>query len=528
MRTGKSKFSLLDRRMNVLLVFLLFAQQVVCGLFALFAALFNNDWALSSFYLLPLNTQLANADFVARTWITFFILLNLVIPMSLFVSLEFIKIFQAKLMEADLQMSEMRDDHWVHMIAKTSNLNQELSQLDMIFSDKTGTLTCNKMEFKKAWVNGVVYNEEKISGSMLVFLREHAHEQEKSIEQHKFMLKEFCMCILLNNAVVPEIVDTRTGERSYSGPSADEVALLKCIRVNGFHLLERTNKGVLVEVLGKRQFYEILASLEFSSERKRSSVIVRDPQGQIMLYTKGADTIMFPRAANRHIIEPMSEALIQFSTEGLRTLVMGCKQLSEQEYSEWAVRYQEASESLVNRRYLVGTVSNELERQLLLVGCTGIEDKLQENVPESIDFLLKAGFQVWVLTGDKTETAINIAYSANVLHKENVELRITDPINKRHCQEKFEIARQVIVKNAKKNVEYALIIDTKALKHALTPELEALFIGIVKQCKSAVCCRCTPLQKAKVTRLVERRLKKKALAIGDGVNDVSMIQSCSK
>jgi magnesium-transporting ATPase (P-type) len=142
MRNGKSKFSLLDKRLNWLLLFLLIAQQVICAIFVTLAALFQNNTVLNSFYIRPLLNYTANATSIASDWVTYFILLNLVIPMSLFVSLEFIKAFQAKLMEADNEMIGYRDDGtFVRMIAKTSNLNQELSQLDIIFTDKTGTLT---------------------------------------------------------------------------------------------------------------------------------------------------------------------------------------------------------------------------------------------------------------------------------------------------------------------------------------------------------------------------------------------------
>jgi phospholipid-transporting ATPase len=523
MRDGKSKFSLLDKRLNWLLLFLLIAQQVICAIFVTLAALFQNNTVMNSFYIRPLLNYYANATSIISDWVTYFILLNLVIPMSLFVSLEFIKAFQAKLMEADNEMIGYRDDgSYVRMIAKTSNLNQELSQLDIIFTDKTGTLTENKMEFASSWIAGTYFNAPS---QVLTALSERVIEPD-----FRRVLHEYWMCILLNHASIPETKDTNDPDSIvYTGPSADENALLRAARDCGYKLLDRTSSGLYVEVLGEKIFYEVLVTLDFTSERKRSSVIVRSQtDGKIILYTKGADTIMFERTYGD--VEGMTDALSRFSIEGLRTLVMSYRELTLEEFDEWMVKYTEANNTIVNRKYLVGKVSNELERNLELLGCSGIEDKLQEGVPEAIDFLLRASFQVWVLTGDKTETAVNISYSANVLRKgETIEIRVQEPHSRDHCEQKFDKAIEFLETNRLKldQFEFALVIDTRALKYALTPQLQEKFLKVVSYCKSAICCRCTPLQKARVARLVETKQKKKGLAIGDGVNDVSMIQSCT-
>jgi phospholipid-transporting ATPase len=377
------------------------------------------------------------------------------------------------------------------------------------------------MEFSSSWVGGTFFSSPQ---SVLTSLSDQVVDL-----QSRRLLHEFWLCVLLNHAAIPEWKTpdcTNPDEIIYSGPSADENALLRAARDCGYKLLERTNSGLLVEVLGEKLFYEILVTLDFSSERKRSSVVTKSPDGKIVVYTKGADTIMLERTYGE--TKGMIDALSQFSTEGLRTLVMAYRELDIEDYNEWMIKYTEANNSIVNRKYLVGRVSNELERNLELLGCTGIEDKLQDGVPHTIDFLLRAGFQVWVLTGDKTETAVNISYSANVLKKgETIEIRIQSPRNRDHCEQKLDKALQFLENNRSKldQFEFALIIDTKALKYALTPQLEQKFISVVTRCKSAICCRCTPLQKARVTKLVESRLKKKGLAIGDGVNDVSMIQS---
>ncbi|KAL0480091.1 phospholipid-transporting ATPase [Acrasis kona] len=512
MKHAKSKFSLLDKRLNVLLVTLLLAQQAACIVLFSLAAWFQDQVAYQSFYLRPVVNYYANVTSVISDWATYFILLNLVIPLSLFVSLEFVKMFQAKLMQADVQMTAVTDDgHTVGMTAKTSNLNQELSQLDIIFSDKTGTLTENKMEFCSLWCDGVFY---------------HSDQDVTSCLSDNNLLHEYLMCVLLNHSSIPEGVGD---DFKYSGPSADENALLMAAARVGYRVLDRTNGGLLVEVRGNKYFYEIVASLDFNSDRKRSSVIVKsEHDNRCVLYTKGADMVMFERSnkCNHDIVA----ALGDYCSKGLRTLVMASRELDRQELDQWLVQYHEANQSIQNRKYLVGRVSNQLERDLNVLGCSAIEDKLQDGVPESIDFLKRAGFQVWVLTGDKTDTAVNISYSANLLRKgETIEIRIQEPTSKAHCESKLRSALLFLDNNHSKLdlFEFALITDTRALKYALDGELCDLFLSLVSKCNAAICCRCTPLQKARVATLVETRLHKRGLAIGDGVNDVSMIQSCS-
>ncbi|KAL9649104.1 hypothetical protein ABK040_008481 [Willaertia magna] len=532
LKESKVKFSHLDRTLNRMLIFLLVSQQFICGLFALFSSLFQASDGVRSFYIRAVNPNYPSFVSVVLDWITGFLLLNLMIPMSLMVSLEFIKTFQAKLIEADNELKYGKFSAEV----KSSNLNQSLSQLDIIFSDKTGTLTQNEMKYSDSWVGGCYYSELESPGSMMNHLSKQLNwntsEDEPSASDtaayHAFLVKEFLLCLALNHSVIPER-DTNNPENIiYDGPSSDELALLEAARSNGFKLLQRTNAGLLVEINGEKKFYEVKATIDFSSDRKRMSVVVKTPEGKYICYVKGADSVMLKRArARKQFVHDLKVALETFSIRGLRTLVCARKEIPEQEFNFWYENYNKAIISLKNRDKQIAHSAADLEIDLQLLGCTAIEDKLQEEVPESIAFLKKAGFDIWVLTGDKTETAIEIGYRTNVLHKdETIEIRIRDAVSHKHVKKKMKIALDFLDRNKNKNFNYALIVDSKSLDFALE-KYEKQFLRIVKYVNSAVCCRLKPLQKARIVKLIESKLKKQSLSIGDGVNDVAMIQAAT-
>lgn len=187
----------------------------------------------------------------------------------------------------------------------------------------------------------------------------------------------------------------------FESQSTDETALLQEAKANGYSLLERTNYNICLNILGKKVNYSVLCTLDFTSERKRMSVIVKTPENKIMLYCKGADSVLFERSKNKDVVAGISKVVQSYSVSGLRTLVMGYRELTEKQFNEWFPLYKNAALEIHNREKSIALIADIIERDLILIGCTGIEDKLQEGVPETIDYLLRAGLQVWVLTGDK-------------------------------------------------------------------------------------------------------------------------------
>ncbi|XP_040304001.1 phospholipid-transporting ATPase IB isoform X4 [Herpailurus yagouaroundi] len=452
-------------------ILVLFGILLVMALVSSVGALYwNGSQGGKNWYIKKMDTT---SDNFGYNLLTFIILYNNLIPISLLVTLEVVKYTQALFINWDTDMYYLGND--TPAMARTSNLNEELGQVKYLFSDKTGTLTCNIMNFKKCSIAGVTY------GHFPELTREPSSD-------------DFCR-------IPPPPSDSC---------DFDDPRLLK--NIEDHHM-------------GQEQTFGILNVLEFSSDRKRMSVIVRTPSGQLRLYCKGADNVIFERLSkdSKYMEETLCH-LEYFATEGLRTLCVAYADLSEQEYEEWLKVYREASTILKDRAQRLEECYEIIEKNLLLLGATAIEDRLQAGVPETIATLLKAEIKIWVLTGDKQETAINIGYScrlvsqnmALILLKED-SLDATRAAITQHCTDLGNLL-------GKEN-DVALIIDGHTLKYALSFEVRRSFLDLALSCKAVICCRVSPLQKSEIVDVVKKRVKAITLAIGDGANDVGMIQT---
>lgn len=323
----------------------------------------------------------------------------------------------------------------------------------------------------------------------------------------------------------------------YKAESPDDAALVNAAKNAGFAFIKRKNKMLTVDVLGKEYEFELLNLLEFNSDRKRMSVILRRPApwNDIVLYCKGADNVIGQRL-DKHgqdgdIVKKTFDDVNVFSENGLRTLLLSYRILSEEEYEHWKKEIDDASTASEKRTEKIAQAQDKIEVNLKLLGATGIEDKLQEGVPQCIEDLRKAGIKVWVLTGDKLETAINIGYASNLL---DGDMRLwtvrggEDPEKILDCL--VQTSNQLDEIEADQDddssmQENALIIEGSALIHIFeTAESKEKLLAIAIRCKSVVCCRVSPLQKALVVQLVRKYHNVVTLAVGDGANDVSMIQ----
>jgi phospholipid-transporting ATPase len=283
------------------------------------------------------------------------------------------------------------------------------------------------------------------------------------------------------------------------------------------------------------------------------SAVVRGPDGKIKLYCKGADTVILERLSeNNPFVEPTLMHLEEYATEGLRTLCVAMREIPEDEYARWSQLYDKASTTLVNRSEELDRAAEMIEQDMFLLGATAIEDKLQDGVPDTIHTLQEAGIKVWVLTGDRQETAINIGYSCKLLNEE-MSLIVCNEENHWDTKNFLEAKLKEIsdVKNRGEDLEVmiqvahfrlsfflftdlfcvcllqplALVIDGRALTFALEKDIEKILFDLAVLCKAVVCCRVSPLQKALVVKLVKKYTHAILLAIGDGANDVSMIQA---
>ncbi|KAK4791374.1 hypothetical protein SAY86_031787 [Trapa natans] len=522
-------------------------------------------------------------------FVTAFMLYGYLIPISLYVSIEMVKFFQAIFINRDIDMYD--DVSGTPAQARTSNLNEELGQVDTILSDKTGTLTCNQMDFLKCSIAGTAYglksSEVEVAAAKqiaidleqeedVIFGPTRLGESEIELESivtpmegegNKKVLKGFgfedsrlmdgnwirepkakdillfLRILAVCHTAIPEI-NEETNEITYEAESPDEIAFLVAAREFGFEFFRRNQSSIYVregypssENPVERE-YKILNLLDFTSKRKRMSVIVRDEDGQVFLLCKGADSIIFDRLAKngRAYEEATTKHLNEYGESGLRTLALAYKRLDEVEYNAWNNEFVKAKTSIGgDREAILERLSDMMERNLVLVGATAVEDKLQKGVPQCIDKLAQAGLKIWVLTGDKMETAINIGFSCSLLRqgmrqicisitnseilaqdaqkaiKENILLQITN-------------ALQMVKLEKDPHAAFALIIDGKTLTYVLEDDMKSQFLGLAVDCASVICCRVSPKQKALVTRLVKEGTGKTTLAIGDGANDVGMIQ----
>uniref|UniRef100_A0A8C9MUH6 Phospholipid-transporting ATPase n=1 Tax=Serinus canaria TaxID=9135 RepID=A0A8C9MUH6_SERCA len=453
--------------------------------------------------------------------LTFIILYNNLIPISLLVTLEVVKFTQALFINWDIDMYYPETD--TPAMARTSNLNEELGQVKYLFSDKTGTLTCNIMNFKKCSIAGVTYGQLPPSTSeSCEFDDPRLLQNIENDHPTAVHIQEFLTLLAVCHTVVPE----RQGNTIiYQASSPDEGALVKGAKKLGYVFTGRTPHSVIIDALGKEKTFEILNVLEFSSNRKRMSVIVRTPSGQLRLYCKGADNVIFERLSkDSQYMEQTLCHLEYFATEGLRTLCIAYADLSEKSYREWLNVYNESSTVLKDRTQKLEECYEIIEKDLLLLGATAIEDRLQAGVPETIATLIKAEIKIWILTGDKQETALNIGYSCRLISQSmslilvnEDSLDATRASLTQHCTSLGE--------SLGKENDIALIIDGHTLKYALSFEVRQSFLDLALSCKAVICCRVSPLQKSEIVDMVKKHVNAITLAIGDGANDVGMIQT---
>ncbi|VEU19547.1 DEKNAAC100038 [Brettanomyces naardenensis] len=464
--------------------------------------------------------------------LTFWILYSNLVPISLFVTVEIVKYYQAYLISCDLDMYYEPTD--TPTVARTSALVDELGQIQYVFSDKTGTLTRNVMEFRACSIGGRCYIEKipedrqamVVDGIEMGYHNFEQLQTDRKDSRNHEVINQFLTLLASCHTVIPEVRDD--GSIKYQASSLDEGALVEGAAMLGYKFHIRKPSSIAISVNGAEETFELLNICEFNSTRKRMSSVFRCPDGTIKLYVKGADTVIFQRLSeNNEFVEATTRHLEDFAAEGLRTLCLAERVISEEEYRQWNQIYQEASVSLQNRSEKLDDAAEMIERDLYLLGATAIEDKLQDGVPETISVLQEAGIKVWVLTGDRQETAINVAMSCKLL-SEDMNLLIVNEDTKEATRENIVDKLNALHSNELSQDDInslALVIDGKSLGYALQEDLEDQFLELAVMCKAVLCCRVSPLQKALVVKLVKRKKKALLLAIGDGANDVSMIQA---
>eukprot|EP00191_Tetraselmis_sp_GSL018_P012504 CAMPEP_0177598192 /NCGR_PEP_ID=MMETSP0419_2-20121207/12185_1 /TAXON_ID=582737 /ORGANISM="Tetraselmis sp., Strain GSL018" /LENGTH=1412 /DNA_ID=CAMNT_0019090555 /DNA_START=264 /DNA_END=4502 /DNA_ORIENTATION=- len=659
-----------------------FMQFMLCAFFAVMAYTWKEVEGSKRYYFafdVFVEGNYRNpAVYIVINFLTFWILESYMVPISLFVTVEIVKFWQGFVF-VNKDPAMVCPETGEGAKCRNSNLMEDLGKIDYVFSDKTGTLTCNDMRMRQIAVKGVVYGQKEVKlesdapqddcqAAMEIFdpnmstcLQEFRRMTKwerwaksggssnnvlRLGSQHRLSLQErwrlsgegparqgsledsggsgqeagtgdkegacsrqwwpgdsssggsddgeearlartpsgldglhlidFWTNICVCHSLIVE-TDPDTGEKSVQGPSPDEVALVNCARQLGFTFVGRDVSSIYLDLQGEKLHYEILNVLEFTSDRRRMSVIARSPDGTIRLFTKGADATILGLVNQRSMDESLAAEtqrnLHKFARQGLRTLCLGTKVLSEEEWRAWDAKYQDAAADMGDRDQKTATVAGEIEKDLEFVGITAIEDKLQDGVPECIATLLDAGIRVWMITGDKRETAINIAVSCRLLKSPGdalvcaaeslleasqvLEKLLAEAQQLPEDEDIMKSNSRVLVRNsdgpngfkasARPATAKELVIDGPTLSHILGTELEPKLAKLGSLCASVVVCRASPSQKASIVRMMKsyekqqaasgaRRLKawyrrfqrdiqSKMLAIGDGANDVAMIQA---
>ncbi|XP_063771913.1 phospholipid-transporting ATPase IK isoform X2 [Pseudophryne corroboree] len=567
----------LDLMMNNIVV-IIFVFLVGCTLLLAIGSGFWAKWFQEKHnYIppLPSNTTPTYSAFLVFWGYT--ILMSTIVPMSMYITLEFIHLVHSMYIDWDLNMYFAEND--TPAKARSTSLNDLLGQVEYVFSDKTGTLTQNIMNFKKCCINGKLYgtnssNEKSLEAVSFSWnkyadkkfrfydqsLIDMVHQNEDGIMNEFFRLLAICHTVM---------VDRNGDELVYQAASPDEEALVTAARNFGFVFVSRTQDTITTNELGVEKTYKVLVLLDFSSVRKRMSILVRDPEGKIKLYTKGADDVILKRLHPDCATEEMTEkSLEMFAQETLRTLCVAFKDVAPAVYTEWSKRHHEASVTLKNRAQCLEMVYDEMESNLMLLGATAIEDKLQDGVPETIQLLKNANMKVWMLTGDKQETAVNIGFSCQLLsddmdildeqqicdilddyweHNNNLSGSGQDLLDNRIFRTRKESLQRrsmalvvtgdflgrllgTVKWKKQRGLLFQKLAD-KCCRRKVNPcdEEENLreyaFVDLASECQAVICCRVTPAEKSMVVQLVKKHKKATTLAIGDGANDVNMIKT---
>lgn len=454
------------------------------------------------------------------------ILFSTMIPISLFITIEFVRLFLGYFIASDLEMYCSETD--THATANSSNLVEELGQIEYVLTDKTGTLTRNEMVMKHLIIDGSMYLNCTDSNSTLRTALSDADNMDPLIDTFLRILS-VCHTVMIDSG--------KSDHSRYQASSPDELAMVMAASSLGYVFESRSMGSLALSVGDVRVQFNVCAIIEFTSARKRMSVLVQDSTGKYFLFSKGADNVILSLL---HKLEDSSVEsaklansmvhLEHFASQGLRTLCFAYKEIDPEAAVKWLEKWSVALNTVNDRQRVIDGVAAEIENELLFIGATGVEDCLQEGVADTIQSLYKADINIWMLTGDRFETAISAGFLAGLLDTQTKQLQLLVP-EYGEVVKSLEFYLKLTSELASSDAMFALVINGAVFSiifsDLFTASDMALFKTVVCRCRTLICCRLSPLQKAQITNFVRVQLDKIVLAIGDGGNDVSMIQAAN-
>ena len=454
-RKARLKMSKVETSLNYYLL-LVFGFLIIC---CIICSIMNSHYYKknTAYYdkFIALKQSPQKESFIC--FFTYFLLLNTMIPISLIVSIEIVKMGLGIFIGWDVQLySKLRR---CFCKAKSVSIIEELGNVNFIFSDKTGTLTMNQLEFKYCIINNKSYEFNKIGGGkkntnqniknnpmfkemipfgesyfieninsrkMFLFNKEDDEENE-IIREEIQILNEFWIALTLTNECM---IKEEKNEIKYISTSPDDLELVKASAKQGFKLIETSMDKKKIKIGKVEKEYDILNILGFTSERKRMSIIVKEKDSDIIkIYTKGADCEISNRLSKKskesESFEIISNGLLEFSKQGFRTLMVAYRKISKKEYELWLEKLHKDEPDFIKKKHLIEKCYDAIEGGFEILGGTVVEDRLQDKVPETIRELRTAGIKIWVLTGDKMDTVENIGLSCNLLSKNQTIFRLS-------------------------------------------------------------------------------------------------------
>ncbi|XP_067313716.1 phospholipid-transporting ATPase 11C isoform X2 [Pseudorasbora parva] len=495
-------------------------------------------------------------------FLSFMVLFNFIIPVSMYVTVEMQKFLGSFFITWDKDFFDPEIQEGA--LVNTSDLNEELGQVEYVFTDKTGTLTQNNMEFIECCIDGFQYrHRDELDGFTVTDGPVNKLQEKAGLEKEEFFLRALCLCHTVQvkedgaEETLRDQVDGIDGgfsqpeeERCFIASSPDEIALVKGAMRYGFTFLGLESKNMKIRNrLNEVEEYKLLHVLNFDPVRRRMSVIVQAKSGETLLFCKGADSSIFPRVKPEEV-DRIRLHVERNATEGYRTLCVAYKQLSAEEYAAADTGLKEARLALQDREEKLMAMYNQVETGMSLIGATAVEDRLQEEAAETMEALQGAGMKVWVLTGDKMETAKSTCYACRLfqrgtelleltvrtledgrLKREDKLLELLRDYHRRAVLDAPPVKAGVTRSWSTANQEYGFIIDGATLSLLMNPPRDAdaslyrsLFLQICQNSTAVLCCRMAPLQKAQIVKMVKSSKGSPiTLSIGDGANDVSMI-----